>query len=155
MTAMTSPTTVGVLPTGRTLPTTATTRRRRALGVGAAVAANSLLYLAARAAGTDFLLTAPSTTQAHQLILPEIAGFSLVFALLGWGTLAVLERYTRHARVLWSVLAGTVLLASFVPVFLNRATVDTRILLCVSHVVVAAALLPMLRHAAGARPTAR
>jgi hypothetical protein len=155
MTAMTSPTTARTYPTDRTFPVSATAgrRRQRALGVGAAVTANSLLYLVARAAGTDFTLTAPNTTQAHPLILPEIAVFSLAFALLGWGTLALLERHTRHARVIWSVLAGTVLLASFVPVFVERATLDTRVMLCTLHVVVAVALLPMLhqRAWAGAR----
>jgi hypothetical protein len=147
MTAMTSAT------TARTIGTvSATTRRRRqrALGVGVAVAANSLLYLVARTAGTDFTLTDPGATRSHQLILPEIGVFSLVFALLGWGSLALIERFSRHARVIWSVLAGAVLLASFIPVFLEHATTDTRVMLCVLHVVVAAALLPMLRQPAGA-----
>ncbi|RZU73022.1 hypothetical protein EV384_1414 [Micromonospora kangleipakensis] len=149
MTAMTSPIASRTRPT---LPLSATARRRRqrVLGVGAAVAANSLLYLAARAAGADFVLTDPGATEAHPLILPEIAVFSLVFALLGWGALALLERFTRHARIVWGVLAGTVLLASFVPIFIERATVDTRIMLGVLHVVVALALLPMLRRPAPA-----
>ncbi|MFI6261854.1 DUF6069 family protein [Micromonospora sp. NPDC051006] len=147
MSAMTSPTTVRTIGTAD-----ATTRRRRqrALGVGVAVAANSLLYLVARTAGTDFTLTDPGATRPHPLILPEIAVFSLVFALLGWGSLALIERFSRHARVIWSVLAGVVLLASFLPVFIEQATTDTRVMLCVLHVVVAAALLPMLRQPAGA-----
>ncbi|MEV1329864.1 DUF6069 family protein [Micromonospora costi] len=130
--------------------TTRTRRRQRALGVATAVVATSLIYLVARAAGTDFTLTDPGGTRSHPLILPEIATFSLVFALLGWGSLALLERLTRHAHVLWGGLAATVLLASFIPIFLERATVDTRVMLCVLHVVVALALLPMLRHRAGA-----
>ncbi|MEH1166294.1 DUF6069 family protein [Micromonospora sp. CPCC 205539] len=151
MTAMTSTATAPVHPKARALTATTLRRRQRALGVGAAVIANSLLYLAARAAGTDFTLTDPGATQAHPLILPEIAVFSLVFALLGWGSLALLERITRHARVIWSVLAGAVLVASFVPIFIEQATVGTRIMLCVLHLVVAAALVPMLRHRAAAR----
>ncbi|PZG02440.1 DUF6069 family protein [Micromonospora deserti] len=147
MTAMT--TTARTQPTGPTVSAAGRRRRQRARWVGAAVAANSLLYLVARAAGTDFTLTEPDAMRSHPLILPEIAIFSLVFALLGWGTLALLERYIRHARVVWSVLAGAVLLASFVPVFIEQATVDTRIMLCVLHVVVALALLPMLRHRVG------
>ncbi|MEV4809791.1 DUF6069 family protein [Micromonospora avicenniae] len=151
MTATTSPIAVRTRPATRTVSATTRRRRQRALGVGGAVVANSLLYLAGRAAGTDFTLTDPGATQSHQLILPEIAAFSLVFALLGWGSLALLERFTRHARTVWSALAGVVLLASFVPVFIEQATVDTRVMLCVLHAVVAAALLPMLRRQAGDR----
>ncbi|MEU4680184.1 DUF6069 family protein [Micromonospora sp. NPDC023737] len=151
MTATTSPIAVRTRPATRTVSATTRRRRQRALGVGGAVVANSLLYLAGRAVGTDFTLTDPGATQSHQLILPEIAAFSLVFALLGWGSLALLERFTRHARTVWGVLAGTVLLASFVPVFIEQATVDTRVMLCVLHVVVAVALLPMLRRRAVAR----
>ncbi|MEH0843343.1 DUF6069 family protein [Micromonospora sp. CPCC 205711] len=147
MTAVNSPNIVRTAPLG----VTSRHRRQRAWSVGAAVAANSLLYLVARAAGTDFRLTDPGATEAHQLILPEIAVFSLLFALLGWGTLALLERFTRHARVVWSGLAGLVLAASFVPIFIEQATVDTRIMLCLLHLVVAAALLPMLRRPAVVR----
>lgn len=148
---MTSPTAVATYPTVQIAePTTAGGhRRQRALGVAATVVSSSLLYLVARAAGTDFVLVAPNNPVPHPLILPEIAVFALLFGLLGWGTLALLERFTRHARAIWSVLAGVVLLASFVPVFLEQATTDTRIMLCLIHVAVAVALAPMLRHRTG------
>jgi hypothetical protein len=153
MTTTTSPAVDQASPITGTGPTTATRvrRRRRAQAAGVAVAASGVLYLGARAAGTDFVLTDPGATVSHPLILPEIIVFALVFSLLGWGTLALLERITRHAKSIWSVLAGTVLAASFIPVFLERATVDTRIMLCVIHVAVAVALLPMLRHRSPAR----
>jgi hypothetical protein len=153
MATLTSPAVDRVHPIEQNGPTTAARvrRRQRARAVGAAVAGTSLLYLGARAAGTDFVLTDPRATASHPLILPEIAVFALVFALLGWGTLALLERVTRHAKAIWGVLAGTVLAASFVPIFVERATVDTRIMLCLIHVAVAAALLPMLRHRTPAR----
>jgi hypothetical protein len=135
-------------PIAETGPTTAPRVRRsqRAKAVGVAVAASGVLYLGARAVGTDFVLTDPGATVSHPLILPEIIVFALVFALLGWGTLALLERLTRHAKIIWSVLASAVLAASFIPVFLEQATVDTRVMLCLIHVAVAVALLPMLRH---------
>jgi hypothetical protein len=153
MTTTTSPAVDQASPITRTRPTTAprVRRRQRAQAAGVAVAASGVLYLGARAAGTDFVLTDPGATVSHPLILPEIIVFALVFSLLGWGTLALLERITRHAKAFWSVLAGTVLAASFIPVFLERATVDTRIMLCVIHVAVAVALLPMLRHRSPAR----
>jgi formylmethanofuran:tetrahydromethanopterin formyltransferase len=70
--------------------TTATTRprRRRARLAGIATAVTSSVYLAASAAGVDFMLTDSQSPQGHHLILPEIAVFTLVFAGLGWGALA-------------------------------------------------------------------
>jgi hypothetical protein len=148
MTTLTGPALDQASPITETGPTTAprVRRRQRAKAVGVAVAASGMLYLGARAVGTDFVLTDPGATMSHALILPEIIVFALVFALLGWGTLALLERVSRHAKIIWSVLAGAVLAASFLPVFLEQATVDTRAMLCLIHVAVAVALLPMLRH---------
>ena len=126
---------------------TATThpRRTRGLAVVASAVATGTIYVTARALGTDFKLTDPGKTETHQLILPEIVVFTLVFALLGWGALALLERYTRHARTIWTALAGAVLLLSLVPIAIEQATGDTKILLVVIHAAVAAVLLPVFR----------
>jgi Family of unknown function (DUF6069) len=120
---------------------TAGTRRIRAAAVGAAVLANAALYLAGRALNVSFELTDPGATTAHQLILPEIVAFTALFALLGWGSLALLERFTRHARTVWTGLAGAVLLLSFVPIFIEQADAATRAALVIIHLTVAAALI--------------
>ena len=127
-----------------TVSTTAR-RRTRAASVGAAVLATSACYVVARLAGTDFKLTDPGKTEAHQLILPEIVAFTLFFSLLGWGTLALLERFTRAATTIWSVAAGSVLVLSFVPIALEQATTSTKVMLTVIHIAVAAALVPLVR----------
>jgi len=142
---MTATTMTSTVPAARTW----SVRRVRATAVGAAVAANTALYLAASAAGTDFLLTDPGKTEAHHLIVPEIAVFTLLFGLLGWGTMAALERFTRHARAAWSMLAAALLVLSFVPIGLEQASAATRAALTVIHIVVAVALLPLLRRPAG------
>lgn len=121
------------------------TRRVRATAVATAVLTNSVLYLGARALGTDFQITDPGKTEAHQFILPEIAGFTALFALLGWGSLALLERVTRRVKVVWTMLAGTVLVLSFVPIGIEQATPATKAMLAVIHTAVAVALVPMLR----------
>jgi Family of unknown function (DUF6069) len=121
-------------------------RRVRAAAVGAAGLATSLLFLAARALGTDFTITDPGAAKPpHTFILPEIAGFAVFFGLLGWGALALLERYTARARLVWTVLAATVLVLSFVPIGIEHATADTKVMLAVIHIAVAVALLPILR----------
>ncbi|MCW2884514.1 MAG: hypothetical protein QOE54_6601 [Streptosporangiaceae bacterium] len=126
-------------------PATSSTRRVRGFTVATAVLSTSLLYLAAKALGTDFALTDPGKAEPHALILPEIAVFALVFSLLGLGTLALLERFTRRPKVIWTVLATAVLLLSFVPIGIEHATTDTKIMLSVIHLAVAAALTPVLR----------
>jgi hypothetical protein len=125
-------------------PVALSTRRIRGFAVTAAAVATSLLYLVAHALGADFKLTDPGKAESHALVLPEIVVFTLVFSLLGWGTLALLERFTRRPRINWSVLAIAVLLLSFVPIGLEQATADTKIMLAVIHLAVAAALVPML-----------
>ncbi|MBF9129788.1 hypothetical protein I0C86_12575 [Plantactinospora sp. S1510] len=126
-------------------------RRFRLLAVGAAVLANATLYSVAHAVGTDFVLTAPNNPVPHPLILAEIVGITLVFSLLGWGTLALLERFTRRARVIWGSLATALLALSFVPLGIELATVDTKVMLGLMHLVVAAALFPMLRQTTARR----
>ena len=141
-------TTATALPQVR--PGTASPRRVRSRAVATALLATSALYLTGRALGTDFVLSDPGSTQPHPLILPEIIGVTLVVSLLGWGTLAVLERLTRRARTVWSVLAGGVLLLSLPPIGIEQATPDTRAMLVLIHVAVAAALAPLVlrRHPA-------
>jgi hypothetical protein len=126
-------------------PVRASVRRTRAGCVGLAVLANTVLFTAAAALGADFEITDPGKTEAHRFVAPEIAVFTLVVGLLAWGTPAVLERFTRSAKAIWAVLAGAVLLLSFVPIGLEQATTDTRIMLGVLHLAAGAALFPMLR----------
>ncbi|MFI0487679.1 DUF6069 family protein [Actinomadura sp. 9N215] len=120
-------------------------RRVRAAAVAAAVAISTVLYLVASAAGVDFLLTDPGKTEAYHLKTFDVVLISAVSGLLGWGTMAVLERFTRHARTVWSVLAGAVLVLSFVPIGLEQASAATRAVLTIIHIAVAVALLPLLR----------
>ncbi|MDJ0342912.1 DUF6069 family protein [Streptomyces sp. H10-C2] len=126
---------------------TAVRRQRvRAAGVAGSVLAACAVWAAGRALGADFRL-ADSMGEAV-INLPVVAVFSLLFALLGWGTLALLERFTRHARTAWTTLAITVLLLSVLPIFAEQATTATRIALCLVHGAVAAVLVPVLRRSA-------
>jgi hypothetical protein len=129
--------------------TTVRPRRRRARLAGIATAATSTLYLAASAAGVDFLLTDSQSPEGHHLIVAEIAVFTLFFALLGWGSLAVLEKVTRHAKAVWLALATAVLLLSFVPISLETSTAGTKAMLTLIHGTVYAIVILM------ARPTRR
>ena len=142
MTTATAPTTIPATTTGKA-------RRRRlraAAAIGAAVA-TSAIWLVASALGADFRLT--DAAGSVVLNLPTIIGFTLWFAVLGWGSLALLERLTRRrptaARTAWTVLATAVTALSLVPIYLENATTGTEASLTVIHLTVAAILIPALR----------
>lgn len=143
MTAVTAPTT--------TTPTTtsgkARRRRLRAAAAGVAAVATSAVALVASALGADFRLTDSGGTVV--LGLPTIIAFTLVFAALGWASLALLERFTRRrpaaARTAWTALAAAVTALSLAPIYLEHATTGTKISLTVIHLTVAAVLIPAFR----------
>lgn len=104
-----------------------------------------------RAAGTDFTVSGSGSGESDPFTLAQISGFTLQCGLLGWGALAVLERFTRRARAIWNTMAAVVLALSLVPIWLVQATTGTRVMLVVIHVTVAVALLPMSRFSASGR----
>jgi heme A synthase len=130
-----------------TRPARPAVRRRnsRASAAAAAAGAASVIYLVASGAGVPFELTDPGKTQPMHLTLVTIAGVAGFFALAGWAALALLERYSRRAGRIWSMLAGTVLLLSYVPIGVEHATPATKIMLALMHTTVAATLFLMVR----------
>lgn len=117
-------------------------RRVRAVTVGAAIVAASAVWFVASAIGVDFHLADGQGEVV--LTLPVIAGFTLVCSALGWSALALFEHFTRGAVKLWSALATAVLVLSFVPIFLEHATVGTEISLVLIHLTVGVVLIPRL-----------
>ncbi|GII24659.1 DUF6069 family protein [Planosporangium mesophilum] len=131
-----------------TATTDARRRRRltRAASVIGASCLTSAIFAIGRAAGTDFTITDPGPDgQSHTFVLPEIAIITLIIGLAGWATLAVLERFTSRARVIWIALATVIVLLSLPPIWIEQATTGTRALLAVIHVAVGLALIPMVR----------
>jgi hypothetical protein len=130
--------------TTRPARSAATERRlRRAAAAVAAVAANAVLWGVCAALGTDFLLS--DSTGSVVISLPIAVTATAIFSVLGWAGLAVLERFTRHARTVWTTLAVVVAAASIVPIFLEHATGATRAALTVLHLAVAVVLIPGFR----------
>jgi hypothetical protein len=67
---------------------------------------------------------------------------STAAVLLGWASLALLERLTRAARWIWLALALGVLAVSFLPLTGGETETVTRLVLAAAHLLVAAALIP-------------
>lgn len=119
-------------------------RRGRALTVGAAVLVTSTLWLAARILHIDLRVDMRNGQPPMVVELPLVITFSLVAALLGWATLALLERFTSRGRTIWRLLAAATLLLSFLPIVSVQATTGAKTVLALMHIAVAAVLIPAL-----------
>ncbi|GHF10022.1 hypothetical protein E5082_18255 [Streptomyces griseoluteus] len=128
---------------GRVPAGTRVRNRLIALAVAEAVAAAT--WLIGNAAGAELTVNQNGVTEitlAGALVTTLFAG------LVGWGLLAVLERFTQRARTAWTYVAGAVLLLSLFPTILADATTGTRLTLTVMHLMVGAVLIPSFRRSA-------
>lgn len=133
--------------------TTAHARRRaRAVAAGAASLLPGAVWLVAHALGAGFVLTDSQGTAT--MGLPVVLAFSALFALLGWGSLALMERRLPRASTWWTALATAVALLSLIPVFIEEATAGTKAALALIHLTVAAVLIPLLRRTTAGNPAA-
>ncbi|MEU8522493.1 DUF6069 family protein [Streptomyces sp. NBC_01216] len=123
--------------------------RVRALAVVAAVVVDSLIWLLAHSAlDIDLRIPdGPGTTTSSPLYLPAVVIGSGVVALLGWGLLSLLEKFTAgRARTVWTVVALVVLaLSLFAPLFGAGLTTGNKITLVLLHLTVGAILVPAFR----------
>ncbi|MDQ6798775.1 MAG: DUF6069 family protein [Actinomycetota bacterium] len=134
-------------PDQRSAAPTETTQRRqgRALVVIAAVAAAVAVWLVARLAGADLTVRQGSDGGAANVGLIMVTTMSGLMGLVGWGLLAVLERWTPRSRTLWTYLALAVLVISLVGPLGAGTTAGTKLALVGAHLATAAVLVPGLR----------
>jgi hypothetical protein len=112
--------------------------------VAGAVVSTIVLWIGARLLDIDLVVDPNNSQPAGRIALPFAAGMTLVVSLLGWGARAVLGRFTRHAARIWTGVAGTVLLLSFLPLLSVGASGGTKAALGLMHIAVAAILIPAL-----------
>jgi hypothetical protein len=112
--------------------------------VGGAVAGTAALWIIARLLDVDLVVDPKNGRPPGEIALPFAAAMALAAALLGWGTRALLGRFTRHAARIWTVVAGVVLVVSFLPILSVGATAGTKATLALMHLAVAACLVPVL-----------
>lgn len=136
------------------MPTTTdrkTRVRRRVTTVITAVAGAGLVWAAGTALLSHDLVVPQSGGRSPLTVtLPMVVFVSALAALLGWGTLAVLERATRRGTRIWVGLAVAVLLVSFAPLAAPGLATGTRIVLGLLHLVVGATLIPGMNHTSAA-----
>ncbi|MEU3018557.1 MULTISPECIES: DUF6069 family protein [unclassified Nocardiopsis] len=111
----------------------------RLVAVLAVIVVNTVLALAAPLFGAD-LVIAPRGQEPGPVAWPVFVLFTAVFALVGWGVLALAERLlgARRGRLVWTVAAVLITLVMFVPPLMAEASAATVVVLQLSHLVVAA-----------------
>ena len=91
------------------------------------------------------------TGHIQTIAVGQVIGVTVAASLLGWLLLALLERHTPHARLLWTAIAVAAL-ASSLALPLAAATTSSAVAgLIVMHVTVGAVVIPAMAHTARAR----
>lgn len=148
-TAQTPPTTRHPyeFPTNTSAPTTPTptyrwsrTRRillRGTVAAASTIAAYTIWYLWCRTFGPRTIDITRLREDSVRVRWQEIVAAAVLFTCAGWAVLAYLERYTpSRARMIFGIIGGATLAASFAPVLLEHATIGTRVVLSGLHLAV-------------------
>lgn len=114
----------------------------------AAAAASAAVYWIARAAGVPMELTEVFEDEfARVSVLDMVWGALLDGAVVGTAIAAACRRWSRRPQRWFLTLAGGGLLASFALPVASDASTATKVVLSVSHVVIAAIIVPALASA--------
>jgi hypothetical protein len=85
------------------------------------------------------------------IAIGQVIGVTVAASLLGWLLLALLERHTPRARLLWTTIALAALAASLALPLAAATTTSAVAGLIVMHVTVGAIVIPAIAHTARAR----
>lgn len=120
-------------------------RRVQVIAIGCALLATGLIWLTAHALGITLKVDLRNGRPPQTFGPAFLLGFTFLFSLLGWISLAILERYANRALRIWTGLGLVVLMMSFVPIAAAGATASVKTVLCTIHLAVAAVLLSLMR----------
>lgn len=120
------------------------------IGGGIAAAANLVLYFATHAAGVEFTGRFDPNQPATGLMVPMVAVASILPALFA-GLLALgLSKWTRSPALIFGVIAAVFALLSIGgPMGVAEASMGTKVVLSIMHLVAAAGIGGMLVRALG------
>lgn len=118
--------------------------RARALCVAGAALAAALAWNVEVRALLIHLTFRFGAGQAQTVALGEVIAVTVAASLLGWLLLALLERRTPRARLLWTAIALTALAASLALPLTAATTSSSAAGLIVLHVTVGAVVIPAM-----------
>lgn len=132
--------------------TTAKRRSRRWIGLFSATAAGAVLWLlAVPVAGIDLDVAAVPGGPSDDMTvsLASVVVSASAASVLGWILLALLERWTRRGRMIWTWVAAVAAILSIAGPLTMAASVAAGVVLAGMHLVTAAVLIPVLAFAPG------
>jgi Family of unknown function (DUF6069) len=91
------------------------------------------------------------TGHTQTIAVGQVIGVTVAASLLGWLLLALLERRTPHARLLWTTIALAALAASLALPLAVATTTSAVAGLIVMHMTVGAVVIPAMAHTARTR----
>ncbi|CAL9443524.1 hypothetical protein SUDANB171_02283 [Streptomyces sp. enrichment culture] len=115
----------------------------RALAVAAAGLSTALIWIIANAGGAALAVLPSDGGDPLTITWPRSIALGALGAALGWGLLAILERRTARALRIWTIVALSVLAASFLPLVFLDASGGTKATLALMHTAVAAVAIPL------------
>jgi Family of unknown function (DUF6069) len=92
-----------------------------------------------------------SSGHIQTIAVGQVIGVTVAASLLGWLLLALLERRTPHARLIWTTIALAALAASLALPLAVATTTSAAAGLIAMHLTVGAAVIPAMAHTARAR----
>jgi predicted permease len=88
------------------------------------------------------------TSHIQTIAVGQVIGVTVAASLLGWLLLALLERRTSHARLLWTAIAVAAVGVSLGLPLAVATTTSAAVGLIVMHLTVGAAVIPAMAHTA-------
>src|SRR6266436_6333091 len=110
-----------------TYQTTRASSSRPVVAVLGATAAAVAIWIVATAAGADLTVSFGPGQPIQKVTVVNVVVAALVGSLAGWGVLALLRRFTAHARAVWTVIAIVVALLSLAGPLSPTASTGTKI----------------------------
>ncbi|MGQ4732781.1 MULTISPECIES: DUF6069 family protein [Streptomyces] len=130
---------------------TATTSpvRLRAIAVVGGTVAALVVWGIGKASGAELEVIQTKGDPAMEVGFAAVTAAALFTSLIGWGVLALLEKFAPAKSVLiWTVLASAVAVLSIFPVLSAEASDGTKAVLPLVHLAVAAVVIPLMRRSA-------
>ena len=137
--------------TAATAVPTARQGRSRALCAAAGVLAAALAWIVEVPLLGIHLTVRFGGGHLQTIAVGQVIGVTVAASLLGWLLLALLERRTARAHLLWAIIAVAALAASLALPLAAATTTSALVGLIVMHLIVGAAVIPAMSHTARAR----
>lgn len=124
----------------------------RLLAVGAAVVAALVVFVLLKVFGQELRTPGMNGAAAAQLNAGAVVLVSALAGFAAWALLAVLERFTEKALMIWTIVAVAVLVLSLGgPMSGTGVSTGNRLALALMHVVAGTVLIVLMRRTAGRR----